>query len=61
MYQYEENPDFHALSRKMKCKQKKKGWTQEYLARLVDRPPLHAEGLTESVRRKQKRNNSQAG
>jgi len=39
MYQYEENLDFHALGREIKCKREEKGWTQEYLAQLVDRTP----------------------
>lgn len=39
MYQYEENFDFHALGREIKRKREEKGWTQEYLAQLVDRPP----------------------
>lgn len=39
MYQYEENFDFHALGREIKRKREEKGWTQEYLAQLVDRTP----------------------
>ena len=39
MYQYEENLDFHALGREIKRKREEKGWTQEYLAQLVDRTP----------------------
>ena len=39
MYQYEENLDFHALDREIKCKREEKGWTQEYLAQLVARTP----------------------
>ena len=39
MYQYEENLDFHALGREIKRKLEEKGWTQEYLAQLVDRTP----------------------
>ncbi|GFI47185.1 hypothetical protein IMSAGC019_02508 [Lachnospiraceae bacterium] len=33
------NLDFHALGREIKRKREEKGWTQEYLAQLVDRPP----------------------
>ena len=39
MYQYEENLDFHALGREIKRKLEEKGWTQEYLAQLVDLTP----------------------
>ncbi len=39
MYQYEENLDPHALGREIKRKREEKGWTQEYLAQLVDRTP----------------------
>lgn len=31
--------DFHALGREIKRKREEKGWTQEYLAQLVDRTP----------------------
>ena len=42
MYQYDKNLDFHALGREIKRKREAKGWTQEYLAQLVDRnPALH--------------------
>lgn len=36
MYQYDKNLDFHALGREIKRKREEKGWTQEYLAQLVD-------------------------
>ena len=39
MYQDERRLDFHALGREIKRKREAKGWTQEYLAQLVDRPP----------------------
>ena len=39
MYQYDKHLDFHALGREIKRKREAKGWTQEYLAQLVDRPP----------------------
>lgn len=39
MYQYEENLYFHPLSREIKRKREEKGWTQKYLAQLVDRIP----------------------
>ena len=39
MYQDERRLDFHALGREIKCKREAKGWTQEYLAQLVDRTP----------------------
>lgn len=39
MYHFEENFDFHALGREIKRKRKEKGWTQEYLAQLLDRTP----------------------
>lgn len=39
MYQFEKNFDFHALGREIKRKRKNKGWTQEYLAQLLDRTP----------------------
>lgn len=39
MYQFEKDFDFHALGREIKLKRKDKGWTQEYLAQLLDRTP----------------------
>lgn len=39
MYQYDKSLDFHALGREIKRKREAKGWTQEYLAQLVDRTP----------------------
>ena len=39
MYQYDKDLDFHALGREIKRKREAKGWTQEYLAQLVDRTP----------------------
>ena len=39
MYQDERRLDFHALGREIKHKREAKGWTQEYLAQLVDRTP----------------------
>ena len=39
MYQYDKYLDFHALGREIKRKREAKGWTQEYLAQLVDRTP----------------------
>ena len=39
MYQYDKQLDFHALGREIKRKREAKGWTQEYLAQLVDRTP----------------------
>ena len=39
MYQDNRRLDFHALGREIKCKRETKGWTQEYLAQLVDRTP----------------------
>lgn len=39
MYQDERVLDFHALGREIKRKREAKGWTQEYLAQLVDRTP----------------------
>ena len=39
MYQYDKNLNFHALGREIKRKREAKGWTQEYLAQLVDRTP----------------------
>jgi len=42
MYQDARRLDFHALGREIKRKREEKGWTQEYLAQLVDRTPsLH--------------------
>ena len=37
MYQDTRRLDFHALGREIKRKRKAKGWTQEYLAQLVER------------------------
>ena len=39
MYQYDKQLDFHALGREIKRKREENGWTQEYLAQLVDRVP----------------------
>ena len=39
MYQDIRRLDFHALGREIKRKREAKGWTQEYLAQLVDRTP----------------------
>ena len=39
MYQDNRRLDFHALGREIKRKREVKGWTQEYLAQLVDRTP----------------------
>lgn len=39
MYQYDKRLDFHALGRERKRQREAKGWTQEYLAQLVDRTP----------------------
>ena len=39
MYQDTRRLDFHALGREIKRKREEKGWTQEYLAQLVDRTP----------------------
>lgn len=39
MYQYDKRLDFHALGREIKRKREAKGWTQDYLAQLVDRTP----------------------
>lgn len=39
MYQYDKQLNFHALGREIKRKREAKGWTQEYLAQLVDRTP----------------------
>ena len=40
MYQYDKHLDFHALGREIKRKREEKGWTQEYLAQLVNRTQL---------------------
>jgi len=39
MYQDNRRLDFHTLGREIKRKREEKGWTQEYLAQLVDRTP----------------------
>ena len=39
MYQFEKDFDSHALGQEIKRKRKGKGWTQEYLAQLLDRTP----------------------
>lgn len=39
MYQEVRQFDFHALGREIKRQRKEKGWTQEYLAQLVDLTP----------------------
>jgi len=39
MYQDTRRLDFHALGQEIKRKRKEKGWTQEYLAQLVDLTP----------------------
>lgn len=39
MYQYDKRLDFHALGREIKRQREAKGWTQDYLAQLVNRPP----------------------
>ena len=39
MYQDNRQLDFHALGWEIKRKREAKGWTQEYLAQLVDRTP----------------------
>ncbi len=39
MYHFEGNFNFHALGQEIKRKRKGKGWTQEYLAQLLDRTP----------------------
>lgn len=39
MYQDNRHFDFHPLGREIKRKREDKGWTQEYLAQLVDRTP----------------------
>ena len=39
MYQDTRRIDFHSLGKEIKRKREAKGWTQEYLAQLVDRTP----------------------
>ena len=39
MHQYNERLDCHALGQEIKRRRKAKGWTQEYLAQLVDLTP----------------------
>ena len=39
MYQDNRRLDFHALGKEIKRKREARGWTQEYLAQLVDRTP----------------------
>ena len=39
MYQYEKSFDCHAFGKEVKRKRRAKGWTQEYLAQLVDLTP----------------------
>ena len=39
VYHFEKDFDFHALGREIKRKRKDRGWTQEYLAQLLDRTP----------------------
>lgn len=39
MYQDNRRLDFHALGKEIKRKREAKGWTQDYLAQLVDRTP----------------------
>ena len=39
MYQDNRQFDFHPIGREIKRKREAKGWTQDYLARLVDRTP----------------------
>lgn len=39
MYQHEKHLDCHALGKEIKRSRKAKGWTQEYLAQLVDLTP----------------------
>ena len=39
MYQYDKRLDFRALGREIKRQREAKGWTQDYLAQLVDRTP----------------------
>lgn len=39
MYQYDKRLDFLALGREIKRKREVKGWTQDYLAQLVDHTP----------------------
>lgn len=52
MYQYDKHLDFHALGREIKRKREAKGWTQEYLAQLVNRTPrsiMYIENLGGSI------------
>ena len=39
MYQDNRRFDFHPIGREIKRKRESKGWTQDYLAQLVDRTP----------------------
>lgn len=39
MYQDDRQFDFHSIGREIKRKREAKGWTQDYLAQLVDRTP----------------------
>ena len=39
MYQDNRRFDFHPIGREIKRKREAKGWTQDYLAQLVDRTP----------------------
>ena len=39
MYQDTRRLDFHPLGKEIKRKREEQGWTQEYLAQLVDRTP----------------------
>ena len=39
MYQDNRRFDFHPIGREIKHKREAKGWTQDYLAQLVDRTP----------------------
>lgn len=39
MYQDNRQFDFHPIGREIKRKREAKGWTQDYLAQLVDRTP----------------------
>ena len=50
MYQDERKLDFHALGREIKRKRESKGWTQEYLAQLVDRTPRSITLCIENLR-----------
>lgn len=40
MYQHEKRLDCRALGKEIKRRRKAKGWTQEYLAQLVDLTPV---------------------